>query len=297
MKKLKNQTGLVKPDKLPVGATAHKASKPKAAKPAKVGKKAAKQSKPKAKASGGKKPLPKGFKEKQFKPKSFSELTGGKVRATDYTTEELAQMNRKLASVANKRLAALEKSGFTKGAYKAAKAGLATQGREKFTGASKGKSRDFLVNEFIRMRGFLSAQTSTAAGVQAWKDNVYQALIRAGFSGTPEELSALFNKYFTKQLESALGSDVAFEMIQSEDGRQTLQEMQDALKRGVEQGKGAKEALADFLGVPIDKIAGAALVRSLGFKYEGISRNDDSGKQSRVSWDGQETLSGKRRQI
>lgn len=262
-RKERNHTTLVKPDKLPAGATSRKVQKPKkggkAAKPKKTSKAKKASTKSKEKTA-----LPKGFKEKQFKPKTFAELTGGKVRATDYTVEELAAMNRKLANVANKRLAALEKTGFTKGAYKAAKAGLATQGREKFTGASKGKSRDFLTAEFIRMRSFLSSQTSTAHGVQEWKDNVYKALVRNGFSGSPEELANLFNKYFTKELESSLGSDVAYVMIQSEDGRQQMKELQNAIERGVNGGQTAKDALANYLGVPRDKVAGEALRRSLG---------------------------------
>lgn len=261
MKKLKDRTNLVKPDKLPDGATSRSVQKPKKGKAARA--KEPKTKKPRKK-SGEKKPLPKGFKEKQFKAKTFAELTGGKVSATGYTTEELAAMNRKLANVANKRLAALEKSGFTQGAYKAAKAGLATQGREKFTGASKGKSRDFLTAEFIRMRAFLSAQTSTAAGVQEWKDNVYKALVKNGFSGSAEELSQLFSRYFTKELENALGSDVAFTMIQSEDGRTQMKELQSAIQRGVSEGIDPKDALASYLGVPRDKVAGAALLRSLG---------------------------------
>ena len=238
MKKLKNQTGLVQNSD---------DAKSKVRKGSKVQRK--------------RRELPAAFKAKQYKAKSFPQLVSKGVRPLDYTTEELKKEVSKLAAVANKRLKRLEKAGRTQGAYKHAKQQLATQGREKFSGASK--DRNQLTAEFIRLRSFLSGQTSTAAGYKEWEDNRYRALLEEGFTGSKEELSEIFQKYWTKELEQALGSDVAFVLIKEEDGRTLLQDFQNTLRQNMQQGMDAKTALADALGVPRDKVAGEALGRYL----------------------------------
>ena len=93
---------------------------------------------------------------------------------------------------------------------------LETQGRTKFSGAVKSMTRTELVAEYLRLRDFLSAKTSTMQGIKNWKRNVYQSLVDRGFTGSQEELSELFefaagdeeNEPFDLQFEEMFWIDI-----------------------------------------------------------------------------------------
>lgn len=203
--KIKNQLGLVKPDKLPAGATAKSEQKPATRKAS--NKKQAKQAKQRKaaklkekKASKPPKKRKQGGKGRPYQPKSWEAYAPKGPNATSYTREELEQIVRRASGAANRRLKRLEEAGETKGIYKRALGMLETQGRTKFSGAVKSMTRTELVAEYLRLRDFLSSKTSTMQGIKEWKRNVYQSLVDRGFTGSQEELSELFDKYMTKSL-------------------------------------------------------------------------------------------------
>lgn len=255
MKKIKNQLGLVKPDKLPAGATAKSEQKP-ATRKAKQ-RKASKASKPPKKRKQGGKGRP-------FQPKSWEAYAPKGPNATSYTREELEQIVRRASGAANRRLKRLEEAGETNGIYKRALGMLETQGRTKFSGAVKSMTKTELVAEYLRLRDFLSAKTSTIQGIKDWKRNVYESLVDRGFTGSQEEISELFDKYMTKELEAALGSEVVFTLLQTDKGRPFLQRATDAIDRAKQTGESQTTALSREFNITAEEQAAQILAKYFG---------------------------------
>lgn len=266
MKKIKNQLGLVKPDKLPAGATAKSEQKPSTRKAS--NKKHAKQRKAaklkEKKASKPPKKRKQGGKGRPFQPKPWEVYAPKGPNATSYTREELEQIVRRASGAANRRLKRLEEAGETKGIYKRALGMLKTQGRTKFSGAVKSMTRTELVAEYLRLRDFLSSKTSTMQGIKDWKRNVYQSLVDRGFTGSQEELSELFDKYMTKELEAALGSDVVYTLLQTDNGRPFLQRAKDAIDRAKQTGESQTTALSREFNITTEEQAAQILAKYFG---------------------------------
>ena len=266
MKKIKNQLGLVKPDKLPAGATAKSEQKPatrkasKASKPPKKRKQASKASK----ASKPPKKRKQGGKGRPFQPKPWEAYAPKGPNATRYTREELEQIVRRASGAANRRLKRLEEAGETKGIYKRALGMLKTQGRTKFSGAVKSMTRTELVAEYLRLRDFLSSKTSTMQGIKDWKRNVYQSIVDRGFTGSQEELSELLDKYMTKELEAALGSDVVYTLLQTDNGRPFLQRAKEAIDRAKQTGESQTTALSREFNITTEEQAAQILAKYFG---------------------------------
>lgn len=259
MKKIKNQLGLVKPDKLPAGATAKSEQKPSTRKAS--NKKQAKQRKA---AKLKEKKASKASRGRPFQPKPWEAYAPKGPNATVYTREELEQIVRRASGAANRRLKRLEEAGETKGIYKRALGMLETQGRTKFSGAVKSMTRTELVAEYMRLRDFLSAKTSTMQGIKEWKRNVYQSLVDRGFTGSEEELSELFDKYMTKELEAALGSDVVYTLLQTDNGRPFLQRAKDAIDRAKQTGESQTTALSREFNITTEEQAAQILAKYFG---------------------------------
>jgi hypothetical protein len=275
MKKIKNQLGLVKPDKLPAGATAkseqkpstRKASNKKQAKQRKSSKASNKKQAKQRKSSKASKPPKKrkqGGKGRPFQPKPWEAYAPKGPNATSYTREELNQIVRRASGAANRRLKRLEEAGETKGIYKRAMGMLETQGRTRFSGAVKSMTRTELVAEYLRLRDFLSAKTSTMQGIKDWKRNVYESLVDRGFTGSLEELSELFDKYMTKELEAALGSDVVYTLLQTDNGRPFLQRAKDAIDRAKQTGESQTTALSREFNITREEQAAQILAQYFG---------------------------------
>ena len=275
MKKIKNQLGLVKPDKLPAGATAKSEQKPatrKASnkKQAKKRKAAKVQEKRKAakvqekKASKPPKKRKQGGKGRPYQPKPWEAYAPKGPNATSYTREELEQIVRRASGAANRRLKRLEEAGETKGVYKRALGMLETQGRTKFSGAVKSMTRTELVAEYLRLRDFINSKTSTMQGIKDWKRNVYESLVDRGFTGSQEELSDLFDKYMTKELEAALGSDVVYTLLQTDNGRPFLQRAKDAIDRAKQTGESQTTALSREFNITTEEQAAQILAKYFG---------------------------------
>ena len=269
MKKIKNQLGLVKPDKLPAGATAKSEQKP-ATRKASNKKQASKPPKKRKQASNKKqasKPPKKrkqGGKGRPYQPKPWEAYAPKGPNATSYTREELEQIVRRASGAANRRLKRLEEAGETKGIYKRALGMLETQGRTKFSGAVKSMTRNELVAEYLRLRDFIGSKTSTMQGIKEWKRNVYESLKDRGFTGSQEELSELLNKYMTKELEAALGSDVVYTLLQTDNGRPFLQRAKDAIDRAKQTGESQTTALSREFNITTEEQAAQILAKYFG---------------------------------
>lgn len=259
MKKLKNQTGLAKQGEQP-SATARKDSSGKAGKVSNK-KRAKLQEK---KASQPPKKRKQGGKGRPYQPKPWEAYAPKGPNVMNYTREELEQTVRRASGAANRRLKRLEEAGETKGVYKRALGMLETQGRAKFSGAVKSMTRSELIAEYLRLRDFLSAKTSTMQGIKDWKRNVYESLKDRGFTGSQSELSELFDKYMTAELEAALGSDVVFTLLQSDNGRPFLQRAKDAIDRAKETGTDPKRELSREFNISTEEQAGQILAKYFG---------------------------------
>lgn len=243
-RKEKNKPTLVKPDKLPAGATARSEQKPLAGKkPSR--KKAAKAKKRKQGGTG-----------RPFRAKPWEDYAHGEKPIKEYTTEELRDINRRAAKAANSRLRALEKAGYTKWAYNMA---IRLTGKEKprFTEskAAIGKlSRQQLESLFYNLREYMTAQTSTVQGMKAQEHKYLKAAQDMGFEGTSDDLSALFEKYMTKELENKLGSDIIRgEIMSGRASKGSLDYLREQSDKRAELGRMVEE----------DKRQGALLIEAL----------------------------------
>lgn len=265
MKKLKNQTGLAKQGKKP-SATARKDSSGKAGKVS--NKKRAKQRKTaKLQEKRASKPPQKrkqGGKGRPYQPKPWEAFAPKGPNATSYTREELEQIVRRASGAANRRLKRLEEAGETKGVYKRALGMLETQGRTKFSGAVKSMTRSELIAEYLRLRDFLSAKTSTKQGIADWKHNIYLALKDRGFEGTQDELSDLFDKFMTEEMENALSSNTVFILLRTEKGRPFLERALGAIDYAKETKTDVKKALSREFNISTEQQASQILAQYFG---------------------------------
>ena len=88
--------------------------------------------------------------------------------------------------------------------------------RFKESKAAIGKlSRQQLESLFYNLREYMTAQTSTVQGMKAQEAKFLKAAQDMGFTGTSDDLSAMFEKYMTKEWENILGSDIIRSEIMS----------------------------------------------------------------------------------
>lgn len=159
-----------------------------------------------------------GGKSPRFSRMDWGYYAPGMKAPYDYTDAELKRIVRKASKAANQRLRNLEKTGITKYAYKGAMHNLA--GRKRFKERTAKLSRDELRREFIILRDFLTAKTSTPAGHRAVQDAKFQRAQDLGFTGTKDELTFLYDKYMTEQMEKMYGSDIINQMIIQNDAEE-----------------------------------------------------------------------------
>lgn len=172
------------------------------------GNKSAKITKPRRKQGGPGRP---------FRPKPLADTLSGNKPAKAYTTEELQKIIERAAKTANSRLAALEKQGLTKYAYKRAEAMTGKPNKPRFSRAIKSMTRAQLESELSSLRDFLSMESSTVSGYKASVAAKYTRLLEAGFKGTEDELVFLFEKYMASEIEKIFGSDIIYQAIKTRD--------------------------------------------------------------------------------
>lgn len=131
--------------------------------------------------------------------------------------EALAQY-RLLADRANKRLAALEKAGMTRGsAYRSGVRAAAAmrEGAKRFTLATP-KSGRVLKARLNAVRGFLSDTTSTPTGVRAVAAKTAKTIKqRYKLDLKPEQIKSIFESALWEKLDSQYGSDTAVKIMAS----------------------------------------------------------------------------------
>lgn len=131
------------------------------------------------------------------------------------STEDLRRVVRRAAKAANQRLLRRERAGRIKGAYAGTMAALGRLGRRRFT-ESKVRLDKMSINElrheYVMLRDWLSAKTSTLQGLKAADDKRYQTAKERGFTGTLEEWNDIASRFFTKEMESYYSSDILYQM-------------------------------------------------------------------------------------
>lgn len=152
-----------------------------------------------------------------FRAKPLADTLSGNKPAKEYTTEELQKVIERAAKTANSRLAALEKQGLTKYAYKRAEAMTGKPNKPRFSRAIKSMTRAQLESELSSLRDFLSMESSTVSGYKATVAAKYPRLLEAGFKGTEDELTFLFEKYMASEIEKIFGSDIIYQAIKTRD--------------------------------------------------------------------------------
>lgn len=158
-----------------------------------------------------------GGQGRPFRPKPLADTLSGNKPAKKYTTEELQKIIERAAKTANSRLAALEKQGLTKYAYKRAEAMTGKPNKPRFSRAIKSMTRAQLESEYSSLRDFLSMVSSTVSGYKGTVAAKYSRLLEAGFKGTEDELAFFFEKYMASEIEKIFGSDIIYQAIKTRD--------------------------------------------------------------------------------
>lgn len=131
------------------------------------------------------------------------------------SAEDLRRVVRRAAKAANQRLLRRERAGRTKGAYAGTMVALGRLGRRRFA-ESKSRLDKMSINElrheYVILRNWLSAKTSTVQGLKASDDKRYQTAKERGFTGTLEEWNDIVSRFFTKEMESYFSSDIIYQM-------------------------------------------------------------------------------------
>lgn len=134
----------------------------------------------------------------------------GDVR--NVSTPDLIKAVERSGKAANQRLRALKKAGFTGGMYAQAMADLGLP-RTRFKESAKTMTRAQLLREYMIIRNFMSAKTSTPSGVRSANKRRYETAVSRGFDGSEEEFYQLISDYFSKNVENLFSSDVIYDII------------------------------------------------------------------------------------
>lgn len=248
MKKALTDTGLVKKAD-EAGARKRKSSGKKGGKAAPSAPKAKNTTAKAAKSTEPKKPRKQGGKGRPYQPHPWTAYAPGSKAPQQYSEEELRGIVKKAAKAANTRIRALEKKGLTQKspAYQyiaSEKHGLGME-RPRFKESTVKMSRAELNKEFLKLREFMLKKTSTVTGYRDTVEKKVQKAREMGFTGTPEELSEMFDRFWTEENEKLYGSEVLRQAIYS---RQVtnLQEIAQAFQTKVDKDRQAGAMLIEL---------------------------------------------------
>ena len=248
MKKALTDTGLIKKAD-EAGARKRKSSGKKGGKAASSAPKAKNTTAKAAKSTEPKKPRKQGGKGRPYQPHPWTAYAPGSNAPQQYSEEELRGIVKKAAKAANTRIRALEKKGLTQKspAYQyiaSEKHGLGME-RPRFKESTAKMSRAELNKEFLKLREFMRKKTSTVTGYRDTVEKKVQKAREMGFTGTPEELSELFDRFWTEENEKLYGSEVLRQAIYS---RQVsnLQEIAQAFQTKVDKDRQAGAMLIEL---------------------------------------------------
>lgn len=123
---------------------------------------------------------------------------------------------RRAAKAANQRLLRRERAGRTKGVYAGTMAALGRLGRRRFIESKKRldeMSINELRHEYVMLRDWLSAKTSTLQGLRAADDKRYQTAVERGFTGTLDEWNQIAETFFTAEREKFFDSNATYMQV------------------------------------------------------------------------------------
>lgn len=240
MKKAKTDTGLIKkaPDarartSKKTGETALSAKKTKA--------RSAKTTEAKdAKTTEAKKPRKQGGKGRPFRSHDWGTYAPGNKAPRMYSEDELKGIVRKAAKAANTRIRTLERKNLSdkSPAYKWLQK-RTEQEKPRFKEGVTKMTRAELEKQFISLREFMIKKTSTVTGYRESVEKKVERAREMGFTGTPEELGDLFDRYMTEKNEQLYGSEVIYQAITSnqiDNLQQIAQEFQGKVEKDKMQG-------------------------------------------------------------
>ena len=240
MKKAKTDTGLIKkaPDarartSKKTGETALSAKKTKA--------RSAKTTEAKdAKTTEAKKPRKQGGKGRPFRSHDWGTYAPGNKAPRMYSEDELKGIVKKAAKAANTRIRTLERKNLSdkSPAYKWLQK-RTEQEKPRFKEGVTKMTRAELEKQFISLREFMIKKTSTVTGYRETVEKKVERAREMGFTGTPEELGDLFDRYMTEKNEQLYGSEVIYQAITSnqiDNLQQIAQEFQGKVEKDKMQG-------------------------------------------------------------
>lgn len=134
------------------------------------------------------------------------------------SAEDLRRVVRRAAKAANQRLLRRERAGRTKGVYAGTMADLGRMGRRRFIESSarlEKMSVNELRHEYVLLRNWLSAKTSTLQGLKSMDDKRYKTAKERGFKGTLEEWNEIAESFFTAECEKYFDSNVIYMQVTS----------------------------------------------------------------------------------
>lgn len=240
MKKAKTDTGLIKkaPD---ARARASKKTGEKALSAKKTKARNAKTTEARdAKTTEAKKPRKQGGKGRPFRSHDWGTYAPGNKAPRMYSEDELKGIVKKAAKAANTRIRTLERKNLSDKApaYKWLQK-RTEQEKPRFKEGVTKMTRAELEKQFISLREFMIKKTSTVTGYRETVEKKVERAREMGFTGTPEELGDLFDRYMTEKNEQLYGSEVIYQAITSnqiDNLQQIAQEFQGKVEKDKMQG-------------------------------------------------------------
>ena len=145
------------------------------------------------------------------------------------SADTLAAAVRKAAKAANQRIVRLERAGYTTGVYKTAMKNIAYTKKKRFKERTAGLSVNELRREYVALRDFLTAQTSTVTGVKTVDVKRYETAVSRGYTGTLDEFRVDIARAFSTVNKSIYDSEVIYQSVKTG--------MIDLLEQTVEESK------------------------------------------------------------
>lgn len=240
MKKAKTDTGLIKkaPD---ARARASKKTGEKALSAKKTKARNAKTTEARdAKTTEAKKPRKQGGKGRPFRSHDWGTYAPGNKAPRMYSEDELKGIVKRAAKAANTRIRTLERKNLSdkSPAYKWLQK-RTEQEKPRFKEGVTRMTRAELEKQFISLREFMIKKTSTVTGYRESVEKKVERAREMGFTGTPEELGDLFDRYMTEKNEQLYGSEVIYQAITSnqiDNLQQIAQEFQGRVEKDKMQG-------------------------------------------------------------
>ena len=192
------------------------------------------------KTTEAKKPRKQGGKGRPFRSHDWGTYAPGNKAPRMYSEDELKGIVKKAAKAANTRIRTLERKNLSdkSPAYKWLQK-RTEQEKPRFKEGVTKMTRAELEKQFISLREFMIKKTSIVTGYRESVEKKVERAREMGFTGTPEELGDLFDRYMTEKNEQLYGSEVIYQAITSnqiDNLQQIAQEFQGKVEKDKMQG-------------------------------------------------------------